>query len=213
MQQTNPNKLKIIVAVLFVAVAGIALFNISLNANRSGKIATTIEVMPEDATITIDGKRSNHGTVYLEPGSHTFVASKTGFTDDKETLTISAESNYVGLLPAPVSDEARKWAEQAEIIDKIESITGSIASAEGSITTTKNPLINYLPESNIEAPYTISYRLVENDSGGEDAVIIIKNATPSGRIKALAWIKEQGFDPADLQIEFEDFQNQLEAGD
>lgn len=214
MQQTNPKKLKLIMIGLVVIIAGAIIFNITLNTSRAGKIATTIEVMPEDAVITIDGEKSSSGTVYLEPGSHTFVASKTGFTDDKETITISSTANYVGLLPTPASDEAKKWAEQDDVADKIESISGSIASAKGSATQTANPLIDYLPQSDIEAPYTISYKLAANSSGGEDAVIIIKNSTPDGRTKALAWIRSQGIDPADLNIQFDDFQNPLvESGD
>lgn len=205
-------RMKLIVIGLVVLVFGIVAVNVVLGVQRSAKIAVTIEVMPKDAAVTIDSKRSRAGTAYVSPGSHTFTASKEGFTDAKQTVVISDTTHYVGLILPAVSAEAKKWAASDVVWPELERIAGEISSTQSAGIRQKTPLINYLPESDILGPYTISYA-ISGEGTDEKATIVVKNSTANGRIKALQWIRKQGFDPADLTIQFEDFNNPTNQGD
>lgn len=203
---------KKVIILLTVIIVSIISINLWLNIKRSDKIATTFEVMPTDAKIIIDGKKSRAGMVYLSPGTYKITASKDGFSDVKKTIAITQNNNYVGLILPAVSDEAKKWAASDAVWPELERIAGEISRYQSSSLRDKTPLINYLPESNIMGPYTISYS-VFGVGDNEQVTIIIKNSTPNGRLKALQWIRDQGVDPADLIIEFEDFHNPTNQGD
>lgn len=183
---------------------------LSMTSN-SGKVTTTIEVMPTDAVVKMDDTTISGGTHSIAPGKHVFTAAKTGFSTATVTITISKDVNYVGLLPTPVSNEAKKWAIQDDVWPKREHIAGARSIAIGTEAYNNNPLINYLPYSDITGPFSIDYASDPLDS--TKTRVIISNSTADGRLKALEWIRAKGIDPADLILEFEDFQNPTTQGD
>lgn len=72
-----------------------------------------------------------------------------------------------------------------------------------------NPTNLDLPYFDSDGPFTVDY------SSGADLrydkpFIKITDSTPSGRVSALKWIREQGYDPSDLDIRYIDFVNPLE---
>lgn len=201
-------KVVFLVAFIIVFVIGWGVF---ASVSHSGKVATTVEVLPKDATISMNGKTIKSGTLYLAPGRYSFVAKKSGFADANVTLTINNDKHYVGLLPVPESDDAKNWAQNEDVWPERERIAGARSEAAGEETTLRNPLIDYLPYSDIMGPFSIDYAFDAVDT--TKTRVIITNSTPDGRLRALKWIRNQGVDPADLTIEFVDFQNPTNQGD
>jgi len=192
----------LIAAVVFFAVQGVG---------HTGKIATTVEVQPKDSVVKMGGAVIGSGTIYLSPGEYSFTAEKTGFTTAKQTIIISKDNHYVGLTPTPVSTEAIAWSNQTENALAVEQIGSKRSDTSGQTASTKNPLIDRLPYSDILGPFTVDYAFDTTDS--TKTKIVIMDSTANGRVKALQWIRSQGVDPADLTIEFQDFTNPTNQGD
>lgn len=210
MRTDQPNTKKIIILALAVAIM-ILLFFMIQGFSRSSKIATTIEVMPKDSIVKMDGKTISSGTLYVKPGEHVFTAEKSGFNTAKSTIIIAKDNHYAGLTPDPVSADAISWAKQPQNALEIERIGGIRSENSGKDASLKNPIIDRLPYSDILGPFTVDYAFDATDS--TKTHIVISNSTPNGRVKALQWIRDQGFDPANLTINFEDFNNPTNQGD
>ena len=164
---------------------------------RKGKIAVTIDVVPSDSQITINDKSSHKGTVWLDPGKYTFIAKKDGFSEAKTTVLISKTNNYIALKPTAVSEDAKKWvSDHGYELDGL----GTRAFEESSKQIVESaPLVSKLPYTTDD--FKISYNFSKADSSS--VYIIITGADADGRTKALQWIKDSGYDPADYTFVFE----------
>lgn len=201
---------KILVLALFFPFVVVALF-LTSQVGRSGKIAVTVEVLPKDSQVMLDGKEIDEGTIYLAPKTYTFTAAKAGFETVSVNLTVTEDNHYVGLLPKPASADAENWAAKEDVWPERERIAGRRSETLGKETALRNPLLDKLPYSDIMGPFTVDYAFLKTDS--TKTRVVIYNSTENGRIKALQWIRSQGVDPADLMIEFEDFDNPTSRGD
>jgi hypothetical protein len=207
MQNSNQRQLKKIGVLITVIVVLLLGWFVFLRTSQSGKIGVTVEVLPRDSTVKMDGETITAGKVYTTSGKHVFTAEKSGFKTATVTLTVSTTNNYAGLLPQPQSDEANKWSAQDDVWPKREEIAAKRADTAGEETAAQNPLLEYLPYDDISAPFSIDYYFDTNDS--TKTYVLIKNSTADGRIRAINWIRDKGIDPADLNIIFDDFQNPL----
>ena len=206
MQQTNRNRL-VLIAILAIATILVA-FAIFYYALRAGKTSVTIAVVPHDATIKMDGKVVKPGNIYLTPGTYTFVASKDGFGDDRQIVKISGDSMLIGLTPDPASDEARAWLKNnPDAVTEREALGGMTAERQGAETRDKNPIVKLLPYYDSEGLYAINYGVEKGDE--KHIFILINNSAPEGRKKAVQWMERQGYNPAELDIRFGDFENPL----
>lgn len=196
---------KIVVAILVV----LTIWNIYSWIAHRGKIGVELQIVPGDAQVLLDGKQLSSSKPYLKPGTYTFSASKDGFEKASRQLTISVTNHYVGLTLSPVSEDAQKWATDNQAA--YEDVGSRLADEHVATVTENNPLLDKLPYIDVMGPFSINYTF--SSEGATDSTIIIRNATPNGRIKALQWIRDQGVDPADLIIEFEDFHNPTNQGD
>ena len=59
--------------------------------------------------------------------------------------------------------------------------------------------------TDLTGPFTITYLGTENSIDK----ISITNSSPNGRQKAVKWLKDQGYNPSNLDISFVDFINPL----
>lgn len=202
-------QLRLILGAIILLVVVLAAWGLYTSTIHRGKIGVEIQVVPGDAQVFLDGKRISSSKPYLKPGSYVFSATKEGFEKNSAEITISATHRYVGILLSPVSDEAKKWATDNQA--KIEQIGSRIVTERASVVENENPLLAKLPYDDIMGPFSIDFGF--NTEQSYSAYIIIKNATPAGRVRALQWIRDQGVDPADLTIQFEDFNNPTNQGD
>ena len=78
-----------IIAVVLVLTAALLIWTALILVGRIGKIATTLAVVPADATITIDGNKTNSGTQWLAAGKYEIIAQKDGFATQKKTINVT----------------------------------------------------------------------------------------------------------------------------
>lgn len=195
----------VIVLVLF---ALLITFFLTIAISRIGKTKVNVELIPKDSSLFIDGKKSNPGDNYLKPGKHIFEAKKDGFTNDKVVLQVESESLEIGLIPDPKSEEAIDWLNKnPEIQLKREGIGAKMSSLLGEYIEDNTPIINELPYTDVEGPFTIDYGTTPDRLYG--SFIEITDSTPLGREVAISWIKNQGYDPTNIDIRFDDFENPL----
>ncbi len=173
---------------------------------REGKYPVPLSVLPEDATITIDGKtHTRKNTVYLAPGTYQLTAEKDGFTRSEQEVIINEQDEtaiFVQLVAE--SDEAKKWQERNHRrYMRFEAEAGKFAKENGAALRARLPIINTLP---IRDPYfTIGYRLEENG----EIILTIKGVSPRYREFAIDELRSKGFEPTEYRIEFSNFNNPL----
>jgi hypothetical protein len=202
-------RLRLILGILLLIVLILAARGIYNSVIHRGKVGVEIQTAPEDAQVLLDSKQISSSKPYLKPGTYKFSATKDGFEKNTREITISPANHYVGLVLSPVSDDAQEWATDNQAI--YEEIGSRIVDERVDVVGKKNPLVAKLPYIDVMGPFSIDYTFSSEQSYSAD--IIIKNTTPAGRIRALQWIRSQGVDPADLTIQFEDFDNPTNQGD
>ena len=208
MEQRSVIRTSITVAILlFLVVIGFSIYTIVV---RAGKIKATVTAYPDDSLVTMDGKTISQGDTYLTPGKHTFIAKKTGFTDDTVTADISEDSSTVILLPTPQSDEAVAWSNQPDVTAKREALGGQKATMRGTSLSKQYPLVDKLPYIDITGPFALDYGYTGKDNS--DIYFIIHDSTPDGRQAALKWMRQQGLDPATLDLRYGEYKNPLTQG-
>lgn len=201
------NKRKIIVGTLII-VGALLLWSAAIVVDRIGKVATTIAVVPSDATVTIDGNKIGSGNKWMPAGKYEVVVQKEGFETKKKTVNITdaKEKNIIAVSLTPQSDEAKEWAEKHQKDYSNNERFGAIeASNEGKYFSETNPITTKLPYT--DPYYTISY--TPNADNSVD--ITIATESPRYRFYAIEKIRELGYDPTDFKIIFKDFKNPLEA--
>lgn len=194
--------------IVLLVFALIITFFLTIAISRIGKTKVNIELIPKDSSLYIDGKKFGSGDNYLKTGKHTFEAKKSGFIDDKVVLQVDNESLEIGLIPEPKSKEAIDWLNKnPEIQLNREGIGAKMSSLIGGYIEENTPIINDLPYTDIKGPFTIDYGTEPSRLYG--IFLEITDSTPLGREAAVSWIKNQGYDPTNIDIRFDDFENPL----
>jgi len=197
------NKFARLVIILAVFVFVYFMF---VRLSRVGETKVSVQVIPNDSIVLMNGQRIKPGVVYLKPGNYRFEAERSGFTKDQLDVTVSGQATDVALIPAPNSPEANAFLERNPALQAArESIGGARANANGLKIENKTPLVRLLPYSDINGPFTIDYG--PSPVRKNDIFLLVSDSSPRGRENALRWIKQQGYDPTDLEIRFSDFNN------
>jgi hypothetical protein len=148
-QNTNSKrKWLVIVSIIFFLVVGFWLFESFIHR---GLVKTTIVLLPEDSSLTIDGKPSKSGSIYLKSGKHTLVASREYFDSDVKKINtddiVSSEKIY--LLPKAESSQAKKWLIDHPDVQQEREVAGGSDEARNQRLISKNyPIISQLPYEN-----------------------------------------------------------------
>lgn len=197
----------VIISIVVLVVVGIVGYTIYSTSTRAGKTKVDIVVVPKDAAIKVNGTPMTP-PLYLTPGDYTISASKEGFATLEKSKTITNKETTLTMPLNAESDEANKWAEQnQEQYLTLEGIAGRLATKEGEEVSTKNPVIQVLPFSNYI--YTIGYKNDPSDPSGESIIVTI-DTIEGYRNAAVQKIRELGFDPSQLKIEFKDYESPFE---
>jgi hypothetical protein len=205
----NDRLLKKIVLGFGVLIGFVILLAIANGFSHTGKTAITLEIAPSIATSTIDGKQVHGGIVYISKGEHTLTVDLADFTSKSQTFTVSSQAQSINLALQPANATGRKLLTDNPAYQlQREAIGGEQKAALQAQAET--PLISKLPYTDITGPFQIDYGQSPTRKGG--TVIIINNSAPIGRVHALDWIRQQGYDPANLEIQFADFANPLTVG-
>lgn len=198
---------KAIVAITVCFVLVLFVWGIWTYVSRLGKVAVTLSTVPRDSSLSIDGRATSSGTIWLAPGKYVFRAQKEGFKAREKTVTVAEgkEQNVVALALSPQSDDAKTWAKQHAAEYKNNETYGAIeAQTNGQYFREKNPIVAHLPYS--DPYYQITYASDENNA----ITLSINTPSPRYRYFAIQKIREFGYDPSDFKIIFSDFKNPLE---
>lgn len=194
----------VIVGIVLLTVFGLG-YGIYTKINQSDKISITIDAVPSDAKITVNGKTVQTGTSHVNPGTYTVKATKDGFADFSESLTVGQDKQLVPILLAPVSVEAKQWARDNQPqYRKLEAKAGAAAAEQGEAFQEKNPIVQHLPYTNLL--YSIGYRRDPDDTTGNSIIIEI-DAANGYRQTAIYQLYQWGFDPTDFTIRFRNYQD------
>lgn len=194
-------RLLIIFGILFTLLLGG--YGIFMAVTRAGKIEYTVNAVPSDATITLNGTKIQPGKYFLEPGYYTITAAKQGYTTHNEarylTATLRPEINIS--LP-PVSDEAKRWAKDNKTAyDDVAKLISTKTTVDKNRLAANNPITKKLPFQNYL--YRIDYEPDPKDPKGEKIQLNI-DAVTGQRTSALYIIRQLGYDPMDYRINFVD---------
>ena len=205
MQNVLRNKrliIAIILSLVFVMIVSIAIGSLS----RAGKAIVQVRVLPEDATITLDSQQIAVGEVYIEPGDYTLRVEKNGFATIERPFTILKDAeNVIDVGLEAQSVEAFRWLDaNSEAWADYEARAGTRAANEGLQFSEINPIVNQLPYSTFFLD--IGYRLDPSDRS-EKSIIIEITASDGYRELAIQQIRNWGYEPAMLNINFKDYEN------
>lgn len=210
MHNDNLVKIKLFSTLIVAVIAVVAIYNIVIVISRLGETKIEVDVLPKSSTITVNGNRIG-STIYLGNGEYEFKAMAPGYNEDSFNLTLKNNQSTtpkVILLPEPVSsDILNQLAEDPVFQAQREALGSEKSNLLGSRVINKNPFVSQLPYTDILGPFTIDYSLEAREDGRLN--LIIKDSSPKGRSAALQWIRNQGADPTDYSITFEDFNNPL----
>ena len=198
-------KLKLaIVLILSLVIVAIG-YGVFTAISRQSKVEVTINAIPEDASLTLDGKQIRPGVTYLKEGSYTIKGSKEGFTDFTAQVYVDKDHKLMSVPLVPASKEAKEW--QQKNMNKytlLERAAGRAAAKEGETFREKNPITIVLPYKNLI--YKIGYRADPADASGNS--IILEIDAPEGyRNAAVQQIRNLGYDPTNFKINFRDYKN------
>ena len=184
----------ILSTIIFVGI----IYFIVISISRIGKVPTTVQYAPYEATITLNGtKINNNSQVWLEPGKYSAKIEFEHFKTIEREVEISAKYRYiVGILEAADSEgEAYIKAHQQDFIET-EGIVGQALSQEGRAIKEQYPILSYLPINN--RLYSIGYIYHQNEAPS----ITVKSA-PEYLDAAVQKIKNlEDIDPTIYQIDF-----------
>lgn len=208
----------IIGLILLAVVAGLYYGILGFIRQNNGEVV--FNVLPTTAVITIDGKKSGQGSHFLDKGTYKVEVSASGFTTSSRTVEIKEgeKQTYLESL-VPNNKEGEDWVSSHEkLYQDYEKIGGVAAQEAGMELREKFPIIDLLPyteerqtdeasSGHSEAGFTVGYKEPKDDA----LTITIRADASLSRRLALSKIKSWGYDPANFNIEFVDYEYPLVA--
>jgi len=206
MDQPTTQKRLVILAILFVSVLFI-LFIFTLLRHRSDA-AVEVVTLPPDSTLTVDGKKTKAGTLYLTKTTHILKVSRQFFTPLTRTIDFATydHSQTLYMMPLPKSPQAIKYLADHPAIEAQREAAGDQQAANAQQQLSKNKLIGLLPYSGPGGTYMVDYGTLTQQDGTQKVTIYIESNTSQDKQAALTWITDQKIDPKTLTIVYEDLQ-------
>lgn len=189
----------ILIAIVVLLVVGTILF---LNAQRGYKI--DLLVAPSDATIYIDNVSVRGSSTRRNAGEYELRVEREGFQDYQQTINVAEDSQQFIVALTPLTRNAIELAQEDDAYLQIEDEFGEQAVTTGDILLDNNPIINELPHQSFFL--SIGYRL-DPDDPTEESIIVEVDAGEGYRELALQKIKDWGYDPTNLNINFSNHRN------
>jgi len=195
-QRRFNRRVLVLLAVVIVGAIGIIIYMRQHDRQFTAKL--NIQVTPKSALVTVNGKKSHDGIVAVKPGSYTVVASKTGFTNSGKTIPVAAgQTQYIGLALTSNSSDTANWYSDQQLL---EVITGKQFTENSQQSVQQVPLIQKLPYIGVAFEFRVDYGAPLPNTSVPG--IYITAPTEQGHQDALTWIKNQGYDPSTLHIQY-----------
>ena len=170
---------------------------------HSGQAKIDIKVIPEDSSVTMDGLPIKQGGSYIKPGTHKFIARKSGFDDAVLSASVQKkETRDIILLPNPASTEAKQWlAAHPDTQRQREALESANVALVQKYLKDHYPILAHLPLDTIH--YTIDYGKSQKYPYDPTKIALYVTAVPQFRDMALQWIKFRGYDPSNFEIVYQ----------
>lgn len=194
----TPKQQRIVIFVLAGIFSVLVLIGLGFAVFQSTKGRVDIVALtPSDATVTLDGNKVEKGTHYVDPGKHTFVVSRTAFTEKKIDFEIKAgETQTFDLYIFPEGGAGLEWVkqnpDQASVLDGYYS---NEYEQEANRVYDNNQILSELPL--IDGTFRIDHGLSKT---GRDFALYIQAADQEGRTAALETLKYMGYNPDNFEI-------------
>lgn len=184
------------VAVLMVILGGYLLF-------RGGpESKLTVRSIPGDLNLSLDGRQIGaNGEVKVKEGQHTLTAERDGFQSYSQTVTAAdGEPLTVKMYLYPNGPRGRQWVkDNPDKALEAEGEAGRQYDEMADRIAARYPIIHELPY--IGPGFKATYGQSKADpKNPEQIAVYIKLLTPSGKAKALEWMKGHGYDPARYEL-------------
>ena len=136
---TKAQKITFLIIVTIVII--IIIYSFFTLISRFGKISTTIQYAPYNATVTINGRViKNKSTQYLEPGEYHITVEAEHFASYTNTITISRDYHYMVGILQPNDDAGSIYQNNhAREFTETEGLVGIALNQEGSARKNQHP--------------------------------------------------------------------------
>lgn len=202
MYNDRVNTIRYVILVFVFVVVLIIAWAIFTAITQSGTKSISVVIAPVDATLVVDGRRVDSGSLRLTYGSHEYVISRGDFRSEAGTIDVTNDKNEQSITAAltPINDAGKKYA--ATIPDQYSAVStsaGGETSSRGEMFADKNPIVKHLPYTN--PLFSIGYR-IDPDNPSGDSIIVSIDAPDVYRNNAVTQIQNWGLNPAMYDIEF-----------
>lgn len=163
-----------------------------------------IETAPEGTTVIIDNEKADTGENKVWAGKHTVTFKKDGFKEESRTLTTkSGESVYVGTALSSNSEKTKNWYTDNPNDQKLaEGISSHYFDYSTSAAHQENTLLQQLPLNLGGSGGNIRIDKGIPIGSSTQPAIYVTAATPADRRSILAWMENNGYTPATMDIVF-----------
>lgn len=194
-------KILLLIALVFISAGALifyGLYQSSKNKELTASIA--LEVVPDGAKSTINGRGVREGTTKLKPGVAEIIISKKGFETIKQTVVLKdGEPRYFGFALVSNSASTADWYDKhPEDAKKAEGISSRNYDESSAMASQQEPFLMELPYISGDEEFRIDYGL--RLSADNQATIYISANTQEAKNAALLWIKSLGYDPSKMNI-------------
>ncbi|OGL37414.1 hypothetical protein A3E49_02920 [Candidatus Saccharibacteria bacterium RIFCSPHIGHO2_12_FULL_49_19] len=200
--------LRMIMVLSLFAILALTAYLIFTGNRNTDLSKIKINVIPEDSTITLDGSVIKERTLDVQPGEHSIEASKEGFKPHKlDFETAKGATKEIYLLPEPTSEEALEWLRaNPDIQLRRESFASQNVTEQQAIFENEYPILTVLPyiSADFRVDYGVSKKYPDNPN---KIALYITAISPELRKMAVNWIMSQGYNPAEYEIVFVNFDN------
>lgn len=206
-------RIRLLVIIVIILVGGLIAWNIGLSVTRRGLDKITIDAIPDDSSVTMDGQPIHEGDIYVKPGTHTLVASRKYFDTVTQKINTADYKNgdTIYLLPLPNSPEAMNWLNSHPAVQAArESAAGAVANQLQKRQLAKWPIIAKLPAYN--SHYRIDYSVEGDDISFQVTLYPIINGPADFdnykaqynqyKSEAVKFLKDNKIDPAQYDVTF-----------
>lgn len=194
---------KEVIATICLLILGLAvIFAVTTFQNRN-KIKVEVRTAPNNAQVSIDGKKVEH-TVRLLPGQYVLMVSYEGFSTYQQTIELKKDSTHLEqnvALSAQTENAKKIAASESELYSELEDLGGRKAQENNLKFQQDNPIVNNIPFKT--SYYSIDYG---KDSSG-NLLIQITAGEPLGRQVAVEKIRSWGYEPTDYRLVFLELTN------
>ena len=160
-----------------------------------------VSVSPHESKITINGRPRKIGDYRVKPGKYVVVFSMSGFATTSQTVNVSkGKTGYANAVLVPNSSSTNGWyLNHPKDESAAEGISSNNNDRQAQASVNNNPLITLLPYIGPDFEYRVDYG---NQLSNGLPIIYITGPTQQDQQLGLDWIKNAGFDPSKMNIQY-----------